>query len=364
MTAQASGSRPGSGDTLWKVVLGCGLAFGLLLLVGTGLGIYGVYWALHPGRQMPTALVVGPRSVGVVRLERGDSDMGMQELAESVLDAIQRAQLAAEDDKLPPFIQSMRRFQLAQGHGNLGMWIPREATLSIEAGSEEDESRTVAAVNMRGLVRPMGLLIARMMRGEAKTRVLAHGDHEVIVNPGGSAVSFAEGTLLFGSGAPELTAVLDRWGPGSAAAPPLPASVKDLSGRFDVFGALHRSEEARAFLGLAITAVADQEKPGDAESARLALTDLQAARFGIDARTADEAQVFVELTYVTPAAASAARQGLAVLLSEMPARAMGRGASLVVKEDLGGPRLGVEMTMSGIETVLYAWAAELMRREK
>jgi hypothetical protein len=228
----------------------------------------------------------------------------------------------------------MRRWQLAQSGSNLGMWIPREATLSIEEGPGQDQGRVAAAVNLRGLVRPMGLMIERMMKGDSKTRVVVHGDHEVVVSPGGSALSFAEGTVLFGSSAQEVTTVLDRWARGSAAAPRLPASIEDLSGRFDVYGSLHRAEEARSFLALVVVATG-QEKLDDSAISRLA-----SARFGIDARTADEAEVLVELAYETPEAAQDAERTLAGLFSGMQARARAKGAAI------------------------HAWAVELMRREK
>src|SRR5262245_26542205 len=108
----------GSGSLVWKLVIGCGAAFGLVLLAAAGCFLYGVYWCFSPGRQMPTALVAGPRSVGVVRLERGDSDRGMQELAQTLLQAIQRAQVEAEEGKVPPFVQGLRRWQLSQQGGN------------------------------------------------------------------------------------------------------------------------------------------------------------------------------------------------------------------------------------------------------
>jgi hypothetical protein len=356
VTPQGSGARS-SGDRIWKVVVGCGLAFGLVMLVGFGLALYGLYWAFSPGRQMPTALAVGPRSVGVVRLERGDSDRGMQELVETLIGAIQRAQLAAEDGKVPPFLQSMRRWQLAQSGSNLGMWIPREVTLSIEAGPEAEERRMVAAVNMRSLVRPMGLMIEHMVKREPRARVVTHSGHEVVVSSGGSAVSFAEGTWLFGSGASEVETLLDRWARSPATAPRLPASIEDLGGRFDVYGALQRAEEARPLLALVVAVAGQEERDGSATSG------LTGARFGVDARTADEAAVLLELTYESPEAAQEAERTLAGLFSELQARVGAKGAAMDVEPRLEGSRLSVDIGISRLESAIQAWADELVRKE-
>jgi hypothetical protein len=357
---QPSQRRSGSGDWLWKVSIGCGLALGLGLLVGIGLAIYGVYWLLSPGRQMPTALVVGPRSVGVVRLERGDTDAGMRELVQETMLAIQRAQLAAQEDRIPPFLRRIQSWQLGHSRNEMAAWMPREATLSIEAGPEGERESVVAAINMQRFVRPLGMVFGRMIKGEPGTRVEPHGEHELIVNPGGSAVSFAEGTLLFGSSAASLGAVLDRWDHGAGAA--LPAAVTDLAGRFDVYGTLDRPEDAQAWLGLFATLVFEGEHRDAAEAARLAIARVRSLRFGLDARNADEAQAFVELVYETPEAARDAEAGIAALLSEMQARAKANRASMAVRPSREGPRVRAEIGLTGIESAIQAWADNLMRR--
>ena len=290
-------ARAASGGKFWGIVAGCAIAFGVVLLAAVGCGLYGLYWFFSPGRQMPTSLVVGPASVGVVRMERGDTDPGMQALAEEAMDALQRAQVAAGEGTVPPFLQRMREWQLAQSRNNLGMWVPREATLSLEPGGEEGEARPVAAINFHGLVRPMGMFIQHLLKNEHGTRVVAHGDQEVLVVSRSAALCFAEGTLLFGSDAGSLVSVLnrwDRWGRGTPAEPPPFAAVRDLGGRYDVYGAFQRPEEARTFLGLLASAAG---VPADPERDHAWADGLSRARFAVDVRSADEVQALAELVY-------------------------------------------------------------------
>jgi len=356
--------RPsGSGRLVWKIVIGCGAAFGLVLLVAIALGLYGVYWCLSPGRQMPTALAVGPRSVGVIRLERGDSDRGIQELALSVFHALQRAQLEADEGEVPPFLQSMRRLQLAQQPGGLGLWIPSEATLSIEA-APQGQTRVVGAVNMRSLVRPIGFVLGRSMRSDPKTRVVVHGGHEILLNHGGPAVCFAEGSVLFGSGDQELGSALDRWSAAPAGEPRLPASLQGLSGQFDVYGAFDRAEESSALLGILISVAIDSDHLELAKQARSAVSGLKGSRFGIDVVTADELKLRVELSYADPESAQAARERLDGALASLSPRVSQQGMSLELKPVLEGPRLALDARLSGVESGIHNWLAELLRRDK
>jgi hypothetical protein len=352
-------ARAASGGKVWGVVAGCAIAFGVLLLIGVAFGVYGLYWFFSPGRQMPTSLVVGPASVGVVRLERGDTDPGIQALAEEAMAAMQRAQVAAGEGTVPPWVQRLREWQLAQSRNNLGMWVPREVTLSLEPGAEEGEARAVAAINFHGLVRPVGALVGRLLKKERGTRVVPHGDHEVLVVSDRAALCFAEGTLLFGSDAGSLVAVLDRWGRGAAAAPPLPAAVRDLAGRFDVYGALERPEEARAFLGLFTSSL---RQPLDPERGRPWIDGLERVRFALDVRSSDEVQALAELVYESPESARKARDGLVEMMSDLRQRAVDNGLTLK-----GGPArtegalVKVDLELLGIRAGLRRWSAEVVR---
>jgi hypothetical protein len=352
--------RAASGGRFWGIVAGCAIVFGVFLLVGLACGLYGVYWFFSPGRQMPTSLAVGPASVGVVRLERGDTDAGIQALAEEAMDAVQRAQIASGEGTVPPFLQRIREWQLSQRGGSLGMWVPREATLSLEPAAEGGEVRAVAAINFHGMVRPIGTFVQHLLKSEKTTRVVRHGDQEVLVASDQAALCLADGTLLFGSKPEALLAVLDRWRPAAPEGPSLPLAVRDLAGRFDVYGSLQRPEEARAFLDFfspARHASSDEDRPW--------IDALERARFGLDVRSADEVEAMAELVYESPAAAAKAREGLVALVSGFQQGAGSNGLTLK-----GGPgpaegaQVKVELELSGLREGLRRWSAETFRSRR
>lgn len=359
---QDGGARAASGGKVWKIVAGCAIAFGFVLLAGLACGVYGLYWLFSPGRQLPTSLVAGPTSVGIVRLERGDTDPGMQDLAEAAMDALQRAQVEAGEGTVPPFLQRMREWQLAQSRNNLGLWVPREATLSLEPGAAPGETRPVAAINFRGLVRPVGLFVQRVLKSERGTRVVTHGDQEVLAVSDRAALCFAEGTLLFGSDPASLVAVLDRWdgwGRGTPSEPPLSAAVRDLAGRYDVYGAFQRPEEAEAFLEFFASAAG---LPPGSEGGRPWTPGLVRLRFAADVRSGDEIQALAELLYESPESARAARDGLVELVSGLQHEAAANGLTLK-----GGPgpaegaQIKVDLDLLGLRAGLRSWSAKLAR---
>jgi len=345
---EGPGSR-GAGSALpWtRILVGCALAFGVVLLIGFGLAIYGVYWAVNPGRQVPTMAVVGPDSVGVVRLDRAATDPGIQDLVQEAMMAIQRAQLDAERDTLPPFLEGMRRWQLAQPAVGLGMWLPGEATLSFERRGEDERTGYVAAVNFRQFVRPVRALLERTFGSDPKTRVLVHRETRILVQPGGSGLGFSGGTLLFAERARRLTAVLDRLAEGGDA-PPAPLALPELSGRWDLYGTLDRPREARSFAAPLL----GEDVP----------SGLSRARFGLDVQTADEAHGLADFEFESADLARSARPLFATALVDWRQRAKEEaGLDVSFDESLDGQRLRTEVRLSGLRAAIARWARTAMQ---
>ena len=344
-------ARDGPRPAPWtRILIGCALAFGVALLIGFALAVYGVYWAVSPGRQVPTMGVVGPDSVGAVRLDRASTDPGMQDLVQEVMMAIHRAQLEAQRDTLPPFLEGLRRWQLAQPSGGFGMWLPAEATLSLEPRGDDDEPGYVIAVNFRHFVRPVRTMIERSLAGEPGTRVVVHRDSRILVQRGGSAVGFAGGTLLFADRAARLTAMLDRMAVAGGSPPPPPA-LRDLSGRWDLIGALDRPEEARTFAAIAAV-----------EDVPLGLTRV---RFGLDVETADAARGVADFEFESADAARSAEPVLTASLVERGERAQREwDLDLSHRHRLEGRRVHLEVNLSGLRGAIGRWAISAVREEE
>jgi hypothetical protein len=344
--------RAGRRPPPWtRILIGCALAFGAVLLVGFALAIYGVYWAVSPGRQVPTMAVVGPDSVGVVRLDRASTDAGMQDLLQEVMTAIQRAQLAAEQGKVPPFIEGLKRWQLAQPSGGYGMWLPAEATLSLEPRGEDDEPRWVVAVNFRHFVRPVRTMIEQSVGSDPKTRVIVHRENRILAPRSGPAVCFTGGTLLVADRAERLTALLDRVDAAGEASPPPPPALRDLTGRWDVVGALDRPEEARSFAA-----------PLLGEDVPDALTRI---RFGLDVETADAVRGRADFELDSEDAALRAQPAFAAALAEWERRAREEaGLDLSFEQSLEGGRLRVDAAVAGLRAGIARWAARAMREKE
>jgi hypothetical protein len=331
-----------------KVLVGCGMAFGLGLLASLGGGVYAMWWAFSPGRQAPTSVVVGPRSVGYVRLERAATDPGVRALFRKVITETERAQDARAP--VPPPLDVLRG--VGRAYRQFDVMLPREATVSLEPVPGRAQPQAVGAANFVRFVRPVAFGMVRA--ASANGRVVPHRGYEVISARGGFGFCFAGGTFLFAQQSGSLPAVIDDIESGRA----VPALPPPVEGDWDVHGTLRDPLAARAFAAWLL--------PRDEDPSRLepAFAGLESVRFGWDVETADSMDATVALDYADARAASEARDALDAALAARQAEATAEGVELTTAALTRERSVVLVGAATGLERALERWIAAAAARRR
>jgi hypothetical protein len=329
-----------------KVLVGCAMLFGLFLLASLGGGVYGTWWMFGPGRQSPTAVVVGPRSAGYVRLERAVTDPGIRALFHKVIRETEKAQDARAP--VPPPLEYVR--SLGRAYRQFDVLLPREATVSLEPVEGREQPQTVGAANFGRFVRPMAFAMERA--ASANARVVEHRGHEVISARGGFGFCFAGGTFLFAQRS-SLRGVIDDIESGR----PVAALPPPLEGDWDVHGALRDPLAARAFLAWLLG-------PADVSSLEPVLAGLDGVRFGGDVETADRVDASLALDYADSMAAFEARSALDAALAARQAQATAEGLEMTTAALTRERSIVVVADARGVEQALARWIAAASARRR
>jgi hypothetical protein len=371
-TPPPTGARaPKAGIPTWlKIAMGCG---GLILLAGLVFVIAacaGVYWMLFPGPQIPTVLVVGPASVGVV--DSGDlaADAGAQALLGRFFTEMQKA--GDEATGLPPFLRSMRQLQQAQASQAIGQWLPSAATVSFEPG-EDGASHAIAAVNFKMYVRPIRAMIERSSSNDRNVKRIQYRNETILSFGSGASICFAGGTLLYSDGVERIRAVLDRAAYAKGTVPSIPSSLAGPPGPWDARGTLNDPTHAVALLALLLSfAQPDSPKaptpPAEAASAEAvpavgAATALTSAGFGIDAQSGNRIRALLVLGYPDARQAAAAAAALEPTLGQARERAQAAGMVLATAARVQDRSVNVELQADAIGTAISDWATRLKEKQ-
>ena len=333
-----------------KVAIGCA---GTAVLFGVGvlaLLCGGMYWVVSPGRQVPTAVVIGPESAGVMRADDIATDPGTRALLLRFLQAAENAGRQKRAD-LPPLLRRMQEWNQANASRSLAQWIPREITISYEPDPRHG-LHAVTALNFPMYVRPMRAFVERLLASERAVRKTEHGGHTILTLPDGTSMCFVDATFVFGGGPEQIRAVIDRAARAGDTVP-LPAAVTSVPGEWDLRAALARPETAVevAVLLLATSGVDPQ-----------AATGVTAARYGLDAVTADRSRAWLELTYPD---ADAAREALPVWENAVQGLADNTrpwGLRLEGSPRVEETQLVITVQIDGVETALDRWMAQSMKQ--
>lgn len=336
-----------------RLLVGCAVGGGLLVLAGFAAFAFGLYWLLGPGRQAPTAAVVGEQSAGVIHVGDLAADPGARAL---LGDFMARAQAAPGGSPLP---QWMRNLQAAQARQGISQWLPREATFSFEP--REDEALGMsAAVNLRGMVQPIRLAMSQALAREKGSTVSKHGRHELIgLAKSGTAVCFMDGTIVLAPDVERLAAAIDRLEPAVEQGAPAEAPERALAGAWDVRGWLDGPLAERMLAGL----LAGR---GEGLATALELADgpalppgLRSLRFGLDVRTSSDAEAALDLRFASEADASAAEQPLTAALQGRLAQEPGLTAAVTPRLD--GARLRLDVALQDLDEMIARRMAERPR---
>lgn len=195
-----------------RIIFGC-----LALFAAVGAGVFatlgGTLWyALSTPRQITVASMIGPETIGVVRIRGATSDPGVAALVRACADGLTAMQVNAQKSKpLPPALQWTQPFQSRNNQRSIGYLVPREAGVIVELVAGGTGTGAVLVFSPRQLPRiyerGFSWLLSQEGPGVVVTR---RGGIDVVQTPSGEAFAFAGGTFLFSESRDAMFAVVDR----------------------------------------------------------------------------------------------------------------------------------------------------------
>ena len=211
-TAGGSPVSPPARTSPWlKMLVGCGVGCGVVVLLAAAGFFAAGWWAVAPGAQVDTGRIAGGESLGVVRSGRLADDPGVRELIENAVVAVQRASNERNREVMPEPLRWMQGLGQARGgSAGLGLWIPREITVTVERGDRPGHPGVVCALNLSAFPRLVRFVIELAKKpgtgGEAPIHY--RGRRIDLLNE--ACVSSAGGTLLFATDLAAMKRALDR----------------------------------------------------------------------------------------------------------------------------------------------------------
>jgi hypothetical protein len=270
--------KPAGASSGLKLLLGCAIgcaAVGLLVFLAVGGGFW---WLVSPGEQVETERVAGGESRAVVHFGGLNDDPGARALLNRAAVAMQRAVDRQRGEEMPEALRWLEELGRAQGGGagGLGMWVPREVTLTVESGEGEEggEGVFLVAVNLAAFPRMIRTIVRQVARAEEEGGPVRqrHRGYDIDVFPGGGALAFAGSTMMFASRPEALRRALDRLEDGPEPGPMTAVLAADGGDRWDVRGALIDHDGtlgaslAEALAGRARPSPAANPAPGELEA--------------------------------------------------------------------------------------------------
>ncbi|MEM9558428.1 MAG: hypothetical protein AAGC60_29520 [Acidobacteriota bacterium] len=227
-----------------RLLIGCGLGCGCLVLLGAVLlGLAGV-WIFTPGKQVSTLAVATPEAPSVVRLDDLGSDAGTLEMLDALAVALSTAQNQNRRDQLPEEWGWLADLDSSQGSGRgLAMFLPREATLRVEAPGPAGESRWVAALNPRAFARPLRMVFESAAESAGAETGMTLGGRPALETGDGMLLVFVDGTIVVGSEATLVEDAIARLERGVTS----PLEARPPAGPWDLIGRL-QGHQALAFV--------------------------------------------------------------------------------------------------------------------
>jgi hypothetical protein len=347
--------------TWLKIMIGCGAllalaGIGVVLLIGAGM-----YWMVSPGQQIPTTLVVGPNSVGV--LECGDlaQDAGARALLGRVFEELQKVS-DRQSGGVPPFLGPLRELQRGQATQALSQWMPSGLTVSFEPDGQ-GSTHSILAVNFRAYIRPIRMMLERMMGSDSHVTQTRYRDETILDFHTGTVVCFAGGTVLVADHADLIREVLDRAARWKGPAPPLPATLAGPAGPWDARGTLLDPGQASTLL-VALHQFAAPVEEGEEASDLTPLMGVTSARFGLDAQSADRAHVQLTFGYPDAEGAAAAASALEATLEKARRRAQEAGLDLTATARAQDASLEVDLQAEQIGQAITRWMSALEEQQE
>ncbi len=354
--------RRGLGKTE-KIVLGCALGCGGLLLIGFLLAASGFYWFVAPGEQIATERIVSPDAIGAIDVRRSIEDPGLSAMMTNFFLEVQKA--SREQQEMPPSLRWMQNMQGRPDQG-LKMWMPKGLTLTVEPDAE-NEPAWVAAVNLRSFPRLIRTMIGMFNEDEGSGDVVTipYGKYSIerMGNQEPIYLTFDGGTMLLAENLEVLERVLDRLGgdeatvdyPAAAASLGLP---EDFGESWDITAVFANPDD---LYGVVLEDWLNPESLEKAPKAVAPATEsVRAFAVGVDAVTGDEVQAELRLAF-DPEAPEAVAAWRAYLEQAFDGDAWRENDSplrpTLTLSPSGANALVAQVTITGFE----AWMRQLAR---
>ncbi len=318
-----------------KTAIGCAIGCGGLIVLAVVAGGIGSWWMMRPGEQRTTAAVVSPEATGTFTVVDLGADPGVTALLDRVLLESQRQQQRGA----PDWVRQMQ--QLSRGGGSqstgLRMFLPRQATISLEPSTEGRDSAVVAAVNPRGLTNLLHFVLAR-----GDTLVGKHRGHDLLRMGDRAWGSLLGGTLLVSNEEAALKRGIDRVLDGGGSAPPPPADLGPPARNWDVTGTVDGNDRE-----LSTTLWGDEPAPAGVKRALL----------GVDVATSDVTNGRVVVDCDSPESAQAAALALDRRAVERAEKLAEKGLALRATSRVEGSRAVLDWDVRGVDAAITTWLA-------
>lgn len=342
-----SGWRSWSTGKKAGVVLLCIAGVSLVAIVAGF--IYGSWWLLSVGDQVPAVVAAGDETRALFRLHASAEDPGVDELLTLVEERIEHHQAENAPVKLPA---PLRKLTGMQTHVDVvrRLW-PREVVITFDR-----DARWVAIVNlsgMGGMVKGFqwGLTAGLEKQGGGEREQVTHRGHVLSVLGEGVVVALVESSILLGSDVDGAKRVIDRWTEllergEEDAAPELPAALLEPSRRFAQGADAHGvALELARLLG-------PEGTPG--------LAAVQLAGVSLDLVSRDLLRVRMTFQHARAEEVEETRQVLEPVLEALVADAAESQLVLVLAQQVSGAELVVEGNLSGVARAVERVIEKLM----
>lgn len=345
---------------LEKVLIGCAIGCGILIVLGIVAGGFGAYWVFSPGKQVATAGIAGEDSVATVHMTELTDDPGAQELLTKALVTFHEMNQRRQQEDLPPALSWMSSFQQTPSAQDFKMYIPREMTLTLERSPYGEDPNFVVAANLRTMIRPFKGMMGLAARAEEADEDFhsSYRGHDVYRMDEDAYLGFVDNTLLFSDAAEALETAIDRLESGRTGGPgsfPVTVDLQAPEGDWDAAGVVHNE-------GGLLGELVDDLLAGDAEAGphpTLASAERLQLRFGIDLVSADEARAQTVLECEDAQQAVELMMEMDRRYDRLVAQAAGDGLVLEVVSRVRGSEVVTDLRLTGIEAAVDELVADL-----
>ena len=318
-----------------KTAIGCAIGCGGLIVLAFIAGGVGSWWMMRPGQQRTTAAVVSPEATGAFDVVDLGADPGVTALLDRVLLESQRQQQRNAPDWVRQMQQLSRRG--SSPSSGLRMFLPRQATISLEPSTEGRDSAVVAAVNPRGLTNLLHFVLAR-----GDTLVGKHRGHDLLRMGDRAWGSLLGGTLLVSNEEEALKRGIDRVLDGGGRPAPPPPDLGLPSHDWDLTGSVDGDDRE-----LAKTLWGDEPPPAGVRRALL----------GFDVATSDVTNGRVVVDCDSPQSAQSAALALDRRAAERAEKLAEKGLGLRATSRVEGSRAVLDWDVRGVDAAITAWLA-------